>query len=79
MLIWVLLKFGVENHHITIHVIKKTQVNPVHSLGENSKSSPTVKFIAHDVKGIANSNSLKNTSYGKDASYQGRLEWIPRS
>jgi hypothetical protein len=51
MKIWVLLKFGVEKHHITIDLLKKTQPDPVRSLGEKSKSSPTGKFTVHVVKG----------------------------
>jgi hypothetical protein len=64
MSIWVLLKFGVEKHNITIDLLTKNQPDPVRSLGEKSKSSPTGKFAAHVVKGVANSNSLINPSYG---------------
>jgi hypothetical protein len=73
------MKFGVEEKNDVFDLLTKNQPDPVRSLGEKSKSSPTGKFTAHVVKGIANSNSLTNSSYGRDASCQGRFKWFPRS
>ena len=68
-----------EEEHNDFDLLKKTQPNPVHILGENTKPPPTGKFAAHVVTGAANSNNLTNSSYGKAASYEGRYEWSPRS
>jgi hypothetical protein len=69
----------VEEKHDVFDLLKKNQPDPVHILGEKTKSSPTGKFAVHVVIGAANSNSLTNPSYGKASSYQGRFEWSPRS
>jgi hypothetical protein len=78
-MIWVPLKLGVEEKHDDFDLLTKYQPDPFCIFGENIKTSPTGKFEAHVVKGIANSNSLTNLSYGRVASCQGRFEWFPRS
>jgi hypothetical protein len=77
--IWVPLKFGVEEKHGVFDLLTKIQPDPVRIFGEKIKTSPTGKFAAHAVTGAANSNNLTNSSYGKDASCEGRFEWSPRS
>jgi hypothetical protein len=73
------MKLGVEENHDVFYFITKHQPDPVCILGEKTKSSPTGKFAAYIVIGVANSNSLTNSSYGKATSYQGSFKWSPRS
>jgi hypothetical protein len=68
----------VDEKHDIFYFLKKNNPNPFHIFGGNIKTSSTGKFTTHVVKGVVNSNSLKNSSYGKDSSCQGRIEWSPR-
>jgi hypothetical protein len=69
----------VEEKHDVFDLLTKNQPDPFRIFGEKIKTSPTGKFAAHVVKGVANSNSLTNSSYGRAANCQGRFEWFPRS
>jgi hypothetical protein len=69
----------VEEKHDVFDLLTKNQLDLVHILGEKKKSSPTGKFAVHAVIGVANSNSMKNLSYGKASSCQGRFKWYTRS
>jgi hypothetical protein len=60
-------------------IVEKNQRDPVRIFGEMLKTSPIGKFTTHVVTSAANSNSLKNSSYGKVVSCEGRFEWSPRS
>jgi hypothetical protein len=66
MTIWVLLKCFLEMNYNIMDLLTKDHPNPVCHLGEKLKSSPTGKFVAHVVKGVANSNSLINLSCRND-------------
>jgi hypothetical protein len=79
MPIWVPLKFGVKEKHDSFDLLTKNKPNPFRIFGEKIKTSPIGKFLARVVKGAANSNSLTNSSYGRDANCQGRFKWFPRS
>jgi hypothetical protein len=48
-------------------LLTKNQPDPFRIFGEKIKTSPTGKFTVHDVKGVVNSNSLTNPSYGRVA------------
>jgi hypothetical protein len=78
MSIWVSLKLGVEENHDVFEFLTKNQPDPVHILGEKTKSSPTRTFASHVIIGTTNSNSLTNSSYRKAFSFQGRFKWSPR-
>ena len=65
------------NHYI-IDLLTKNQPDAVRRLGEKLKSSPTGKFIAHVVKGAANSNSLINLSYKRVSTCLMGFEWFPK-
>lgn len=67
-----------EGKHSVFDLLTKNQPDPIRIFGEKTKSSPTEKVAAHAVIGAGNSNSLTNSSYGKAANRQGRLEWSPR-
>jgi hypothetical protein len=54
-------------------LMTKNHPDPFRIVGENIKTSPIGKFTTHVVKGVANSNSLTNSSYGKASIYQGRF------
>jgi hypothetical protein len=78
MSIWVLLKFFVEMNHYIIDFMTINQLDPLHRLGENLKSSPTGKFTVYVVKGIANSNGLINLSCRRVATYLRGFKWFIR-
>jgi hypothetical protein len=73
------MKFGVEEENGVFDLLTKLQPDPLCIFGEKIKASPTGKFAVHVVTGVANSNNLTNSSYGRAASCQGRFEWSPRS
>jgi hypothetical protein len=76
MPIWVPLKFGVEEKNDVFDLLTKNQPDPFRIFGENLKTSPIGKFTAHAVKGVVNSNSLTNSSYGKASSYSGKVRMV---
>ena len=75
---WAPMKFDVEGKPGFFELLTKNQPDPVRIFGEKTNSSPTRKFVAHAVKGAANSNILINLSCRRDATYLRRLEWFPR-